>query len=67
MLYCYLLNNSKSKLLLSLPQIFHDKKNKVFSELFDDWKEPLFEDGFEVHSRKNNKKVFFPSSVYLLQ
>ena len=63
MLYCYLLNNSKSKLLLSLPHIFHDKKNKVFSEIFDNWEEPPFEDGFKIPS----KIINVPSSVYLLQ
>jgi len=60
------LNNDKSKLLLSLPQIFHDKKNKVFSELFENWKEPKFKDGFKIDSGKNLDE-YFPASVYLLQ
>ena len=63
-LYCYLINNNKSKLILSLPHIFHENKN-IFNELFKSWKLAKFRFGLQKNLWDN--KVHFPSSIYLQQ
>jgi hypothetical protein len=64
LLYCYLINNKKSKIILSLPQLFHDKKN-IFKNIFNEWKPAYFKNGLQVNKKKHGR--YFPSSVYLKQ
>jgi hypothetical protein len=64
LLYCYLLNNKKTKIILSMPHIFHENKN-IFKELFKSWKLAKFRYGLQKNLWDNN--AHFPSSVYLQQ
>jgi hypothetical protein len=64
LLYCYLLNNKKAKIILSMPHIFHENKN-IFKEHFKSWKLAKFRYGLQKNLTDNN--AHFPSSVYLQQ
>lgn len=64
LLYCYLLNNQKSELILSLPQLFHNKKY-IFKNIFNHWKPAAFKKGLQKNLKESSG--FFPSSVYLKQ
>ena len=64
LLYCYLLNNKKTKIILSMPHIFHEKKN-ILKELFKSWRLAKFRHGLQKNLWDNN--AHFPSSVYLQQ
>ena len=64
LLYCYLLNNKKTKIILSMPHIFHENKN-LLNKFFKSWKLAKF--NFGLQTDYGNSKSHFPSSIYLKQ
>jgi len=64
LLYCYLLNNKKAKIILSMPHIFHENKN-LLNKFFKSWKLAKF--NFGLQTDYGNSKSHFPSSIYLKQ
>ena len=64
LLYCYLLNNKKTKIILSMPHIFHENKN-LLNKYFKSWKLAKFK--FGLQKDYDGLKSHFPSSIYLKQ
>ena len=64
LLYCYLLNNKQTKIILSMPHIFHENKN-ILNKYFKSWKLAKFR--FGLQKDYGNFKSHFPSSIYLKQ
>ncbi|MDB2446832.1 class I SAM-dependent methyltransferase [Candidatus Pelagibacter bacterium] len=63
LLYCYLTNNIKSKIILDTSELFHNKK-EVFTKIFPNVKLAKFEKGLRIDKDKNR---YFPASIYLEQ
>ena len=63
MLYCYLMNNSKSKIILDTSELFHNKR-KILMDIFPNIQFADFEKGLRVDKEKDKYK---PSSIYLKQ
>tara|TARA_Y100000389_G_C17452646_1_gene515917 strand:+ start:1128 stop:2048 length:921 start_codon:yes stop_codon:yes gene_type:complete len=63
LLYCYLTNNSKSKIILDMSELFHNKK-EVFTKIFPKAKLAKFEKGLRIDKDKDR---YFPASIYLEQ
>ena len=71
LLYCYLLNNFKCKVILDTSQIFHNNK-KILKRIFPKFKLAKFKKGFRIDSdfmndSKNKKIHSYPASIYLKQ
>jgi hypothetical protein len=63
LLYCYLTNNIKSKIILDTSELFHNKK-EVFTKIFPNVKLAKFEKGLRIDKDKDR---YFPASIYLEQ
>ncbi len=63
LLYCYLTNNNKSKIILNTSELFHNKKD-VYKKIFPNIKLAKFEKGLRIDKDIDR---YFPSSIYLQQ
>ena len=63
LLYCYLTNNNKSKIILDTSELFHNKKD-VYVKIFPNVKLAKFEKGLRIDKDEDR---YFPSSIYLEQ
>lgn len=63
LLYCYLTNNNKSKIILNTSELFHNKRD-VFVKIFPNVKLAKFEKGLRIDKDRDR---YFPSSIYLEQ
>lgn len=63
LLYCYLTNNRKSKIILDTSELFHNRKD-VFVKKFPNVKLAKFEKGLRIDKDKDR---YFPTSIYLEQ
>ncbi len=71
LLYCYLLNNNKSKIMLDTSQLFHNNK-KILKKILPKFKLAKFDKGFRLDSdfmnQRNDRDIpSYPASIYLKQ